>query len=102
VHVDPADYIPVALKATCRAPPVPPPGLVAMAATGTPAGRTSFVPGEAHDAVFFRLLLQVIDVLAVLPLAHALVVVATRILVDDRFLALGKTFKGDDAHAFHR
>lgn len=67
-----------------------------MATYGTPlratmpAGRTSFVPGEAwamrpttHNTVFLRLLLQVIDTLAVSPLAQALVMVtATRLAPD--------------------
>ncbi len=51
-----------------------------MAAYGTPAGCTTFIPGEAHDAVLFRLLLQVIDIPAVLPLAHALIVVTPGVL----------------------
>ena len=77
MHVDCAYDIPVAFESTGFASPVPPFGLMAMAAYGTPAGRTTLIPGEAHDAVLFRLLLQVIDILAVLPLAHALVVVTT-------------------------
>ena len=80
VHVHRAYDIPVAFKSTGLASPVPPFGLMTMAAYGTPAGRTTFIPGEAHDAVLFRLLLQVIDVLAILPLAHALVVVTPRVL----------------------
>lgn len=79
VHIDRAYDIPVTLKATGITSPVPPFGLVTMAAYGTPAGRTSLVPGEAHDAVFFRLLFQIVDVLPVLPLAHALVVVTATI-----------------------
>ena len=90
VHVHRAYDIPVAFKSTGFASPVPLFGPVAMAAYGTPraggampAGGTTFIPGEAwamrptmHDAVLFRLLLQVIDVLAIFPLTHTLVVVA--------------------------
>ncbi|TFE77257.1 hypothetical protein A7D33_05475 [Candidatus Methylacidiphilum fumarolicum] len=50
VPVDAADHIPVALKATFRASPVPSIGLVAMAAFRTPAGGAALVPGEARDA----------------------------------------------------
>ena len=83
VHVHRAHDVPVACKTTGWAPPVPPSGLMAMAAYGTPAGGSSFVAGEAYDAVLFRLLLQVIDIPAVLPLAHALVVVASTIFAPD-------------------
>ena len=76
---DRAYDVPVAYKSTGFASPVPPSGLVTMAAYGTPAGRTTFVPGEAHDTVLFRLLLQVIYVLAIFPLAHTLVVVAATV-----------------------
>ena len=80
MHIDCAYDVSVADKATDLASPVPPFGLMTMAAYGTPAGRTSFVPGEAHDAVLLRLLFQIVDILAVLPLRHALIVVTTRIL----------------------
>ena len=80
VHIHRAYDIPVAFKATGLAPPVSPFGLVTVAAYGTPAGRASFVPSEAHDAVLFGLLLQVINIPAVLPLAHALIVVTPGVL----------------------
>jgi hypothetical protein len=87
VHVHRAYDIPVAFKSTGFASPVPPFRLMTMAAYGTPpmrramlAGGTSFVAHEAHDAVLFRLLLQVINIPAVLPLAHALVVVTPGVL----------------------
>ena len=90
MHVHRTYDIPVAFKSTGLASPVPPFGLMTMATYGTPAGRTTFVPGEAwamrptmHDAVLFRLLLQIIDIPAVLPLAHALVVVTPRVLAAD-------------------
>ncbi len=47
-----------------------------------------------HDAVLFRLLLQIIDIPAVLPLAHALVVVTPRVLATD---PIGVA----DEHRFH-
>ena len=88
VHVDPADDIPAAFKATGLAPRVPPLGLVTVAVYRTPplrvampplrvampAGCTMLIPGDAwamrptrHDAVLFGLLLQVIDVLGRTP-----------------------------------
>ena len=101
VHVHRTYDIPVAFKSTGLASPVPPFGLMTMATYGTPAGRTTFVPGEAwamrptmHDAVLFRLLLQIIDIPAVLPLAHALVVVAAGVLAAD---PIGVA----DEHGFH-
>ena len=94
VHVHRAYDIPVAFKSTDFASPVPPFGPVAMAAYGTPTGGTTFIPGEAHDAVLFRLLLQIIDIPAVLPLAHALVVVTPRVLATD---PIGVA----DEHGFH-
>ena len=80
VHVHRAYDIPVAFKSTDFASPVPPFRLMTMAAYGTLAGCTSFVANEAHDAVLFRLLLQVINIPAVLPLAYALVVVTPGVL----------------------
>ena len=80
VHVHRAYDIPVAFKSTGLASPVPPFGLMTMAAYGTQARSTTFIANEAHDAVLFRLLLQVIDIPAVLPLAHALVVVTPGVL----------------------
>ena len=87
MHIDRAHDVPVAYKPTGFASPVPPFGLVTMAAYGTPplraampAGCTTLIPGEAHDAVLFRLLLQVINIPAVLPLAHALIVVTPGVL----------------------
>lgn len=94
VHVDRAYDVPVAYKSTGLASPVPPSGLVTMAAYGTPAGRTTLIPGEAHDAVLFRLLLQVIDVPAIFPLAHALVVVAATVFSPN-------TIRVADEHRFH-
>ena len=88
VHVDPADDIPAAFKATGLAPRVPPLGLVTVAVYRTPplrvampplrvampAGCTMLIPGDAwamrptrHDTVLFGLLLQVIDVLGRTP-----------------------------------
>ncbi|KIE57708.1 hypothetical protein A946_11790 [Methylacidiphilum kamchatkense Kam1] len=95
VHVYSAHDIPVAFKSTGFASPDPPFGLVAMAAYGTPAGRTSFAPGEARDAVLFRLLFQILDILAVLPLAHTLIVVASSMLAANPVRVSDK--KGFDA-----
>ena len=58
VHVDRAYDVPVAFESTGFASPISPSGLMTMAAYGAPAGGTTFLPGEAHDAVLFRLLLQ--------------------------------------------
>ena len=94
MHVHRAHDIPVTFKSTGFASPVPPLGLMTMAAYGTPAGCATLIPGEAHDAVLFRLLLQVIDVLAIPPLAHALVVVTPGVLASH-------PIRVADEHRFH-
>ena len=73
MHIDRAYDIPVTCKSTGLASPIPPFGLMTMAADGTPARGATLIPGEAHDAVLFGFLLQIIDIPAVFPLAHALV-----------------------------
>ncbi|CAI9084955.1 protein of unknown function [Candidatus Methylacidiphilum fumarolicum] len=50
---------------------------MAMAAFRTPAGGAALVPGEARDAGLLRLLHQIVQILAVFPLAHPLVVTAS-------------------------
>ncbi len=63
-------------KAAPGADPVPALGFVTMAASRTPGARSPLRPGEARDAGLCAFMPQVIDVLAVFPLRHALVVFA--------------------------
>ena len=83
VHVDAADHITMALKATLPALPDPALGLVFVLAYRTLAGCPSFGASEALDAGLFALVSQIIDIPAVLPLGHALVVMASLVLPPD-------------------
>ena len=74
MHVDAANQVPVSFEATLRTGPVSAFGFVAMAAYRTPGARSPLRPGEARYAGLFTLVRQIVDVLAILPLTHALIV----------------------------
>ncbi len=76
MHVDRADEVAVAAKAALAARPSSSFGPVTMPAPRTPTRGPSFGAGRARDASLFRFVGQVIDVLAVLPPGHPLVVVS--------------------------
>lgn len=77
VHVETAHQVPMTAKAAPGADPVPALGFVTMAASRTPGARSPLRPGEARDAGLCAFMRQVIDVLAVFPLRHALIVFAS-------------------------
>jgi len=83
VHVQAADNVAMACKATLGVltHPVAPMNPLALLAGRTPARRAPFGAGEAQDASSCTLLGEVVLVLAVFPLAHALVMVVPGILV---------------------
>jgi hypothetical protein len=81
VHIDAAHNIAMALKTTFPAFPHSAPGPVSMLAYRTLAARSSFRASEALDAGLFTLVGQIVDILAVLPLGHALVVMASSVLL---------------------
>ena len=83
MHVQAADDVAMACKPTLGAPahPVPPTNFLAALAARTPARGTPFGAGEAHDASSCTLLLEIVLVLAVFPLAHPLLVVASGTLI---------------------
>jgi len=83
VHVQAADDVAVACKSTlgALAHPVPPSDFLAALAVRTLARGTPFGAGEAQDASLSTLLLEIVLVLAVFPLAHALVVMPPTLLV---------------------
>ncbi len=56
--------------------PIPALGLVTMAASRTPGTRSPLRPGEARDACLCAFMREVIDIFAVFPLGHPLVVFA--------------------------
>ncbi len=81
MHIDAADDISMPFEPTFSALPHSACGLVLMPAYRTLAAGSSFGASEALDAGLFAFVGQVVDVLAVLPLRHALVVVASSVLV---------------------
>jgi hypothetical protein len=73
MHADAADQIAMAAKSTSLRDPVPAWRFVLMAAFPTAGTRSPFRSAEARNAGVFTLLVEVLDVLAILPLGHPLV-----------------------------
>src|ERR1700679_3786346 len=73
MHADAAGQIAMAAKSASLRDPVPACRFVPMAAFPTAATRSPFRPAEARNAGVFTLLVEVLDVLAILPLGHPLV-----------------------------
>ncbi len=74
MYVGAADHMGAAAEPARLAHPLAALGPLTMVACGTPAGGSPLRTGETHDAALLTLVPQIIDVLAVLPLRHALVV----------------------------
>jgi len=74
MHIHRAHQIPVAMKTAGAARPISAFGLMTMPTSGTPATCSSFGAGEARDAGLFGFVREVVNVLAVFPAGHALVV----------------------------
>ena len=83
MHVQATDDVAMACKPTpgVLTHPVSAPNPLATLAIRTPARGPPFGAGEAHDASSCTLLLEIVLVLAIFPLAHALVVVASGTLI---------------------
>jgi len=79
MHIDRANEIAVAGKAAGVACPGSASGFVTMPTSGTPATGSSFGAGEARDASLFGFVREVVNILAVLPAGHALVVMASSV-----------------------
>ena len=79
MHIDRAHQIAMTSKAALAADPVSPPGLVCVLASGAPAAGSSFGAGRAQDASLLAFVREVVNVLAVFPLRHAPVVMATTV-----------------------
>lgn len=77
MHVDAADKIAMTGETTYLAGPDTPARFVFVTAFRTTAGRPPFRAAEARNAGLPALVSQVIDVAAILPLRHPLVVMAT-------------------------
>ncbi len=80
MHIDRADEVTVAPKAALAERPSSAFGLVLVPTSGTPAGGSSFGAGRARDAGVLGFVDQVVDVFAVFPQGHALVVVPPAVL----------------------
>ena len=83
MHVDRADEISVSLETARLAVPLPVSRLLFVPTVGTPARCSSFRAGEAHNMGLFGFVGQIIDVLAIFPYGHPLIVVPTVILAAD-------------------
>ncbi len=83
MHIDRADEIAVSDKPAGATRPLSVLGLVFVPASGTPATGSSFGAGEAQDAGLFCFVTEVVDILAVLPQRHALVVVPALVRLSD-------------------
>ena len=70
MHIDAADQVPMAAQSTRLRDPVPASRLVLMAAFRTAGTRCPFRPSEARNAGVFTPVVEVLDVLAVLPLGR--------------------------------
>jgi len=81
MHIDTAYQITVADKATFLAAPNPAFGLMFMPTSGTLATCSSFGASEAQDAGLFRFMGQIINVFAIFPQGHTLIMVAAIITV---------------------
>jgi hypothetical protein len=81
VHIDTADNVAMTSKATFAACPISALGLMFMLAYWTLATCASFRASEAHDASLFGFIREIVDILAVFPQGHALVMVTPTILV---------------------
>ena len=80
MHIHAPHDIAVATKATTPTGPVPSSGLLLPVASWTVAAGSSLTAAEAHDADLYTRVVQILLVLAVLPLTHALVLMASLVL----------------------
>src|SRR5258708_605692 len=83
MHIHRSNNVTVSGKATSFTCPISSFGLVFMLTDRTLATCSSFGASKAHDVSLFRLMGQVIDIFAVFPQGHALVVVPAAIPVAD-------------------
>src|SRR5260370_16343033 len=81
MHIDTADNVTMACEAAFSACPISSLGLVFVLAYRTLATCASFRASEAHDASLFGFVGEVVDIPAVFPQGHPLVVVTARITV---------------------
>jgi len=83
VHIDTANNIAMSNKATSFACPISSLGLLSMPTDRTLATCSSFGASEARDVSLFGFVSEVVDILAIFPQGHPLVVVTTAISIAD-------------------
>jgi hypothetical protein len=81
MHIDTADNVTMACEATFSAYPISSLGLVFVLTYWTLAACASFGASETLDVSLFSFMRKIVDILAVFPQGHALVVVTTRIAI---------------------
>ena len=81
MHIDRAHEIAVAAKPAGAADPISALGFMSVPALGTPTAGSSFGAGEARDAGLLGFMGEVVDVLAVFPQGHPLIVMTAAIAV---------------------
>ena len=83
MHVHRAYQISVTGKLANLADPLPVLGLMFVPTVGTPAAGSSFGTGEARNVGLLTFVSQIINVLAIFPQGHPLIVVPAMVLVTD-------------------
>jgi len=83
MHIDRTDQVPVPGKLALAAYPISAFGFVFVPTSRTPARCSSFGAGEAHDVSSLAFVGQIINILAIFPQGHALIVVPAFVLIAD-------------------
>ncbi len=81
MHIDRTDEITVSREPARTAGPISALGLVCMPTYRTSARGSSFGAGEAHDVRQLRFMGEIVDIFAVFPQGHALIVMPTVIVI---------------------
>lgn len=83
MHIDRTNQVPVPGELAFAAHPISAFGLVCVPTCRTAARCSSFGAGEAHDMGCLAFVGEIVDVLAIFPQSHALIVVPAIVLVTD-------------------
>jgi hypothetical protein len=98
MHIDRANQITVALETAGAADPISVLGLMFMLASGTLARGSSFGASEARDVSLFGFVGEIVDVFAILPQSHTLIMMSAVIPMADTMRIAdeeGSDFVGD-------
>ena len=83
MHIDGPDQVPMSLKATRFTDPSPIARLMSVSTGRTPAAGSSFGAGEARHVGLFAFVGEIVQVLAILPESHPLVMVPPVVVITD-------------------